>query len=217
MTPHCNEIKGKRILKHFVYISTTKQLYQLSIGDKINRFKMVCTFQLLLICVFFLKTCSLIICQTNLINNKPVLQRRYQTVIFAESDGLNEKPKGFGRPKIVASSKEIIADASTSIETDGAVQKIPEMKTPRQRMIEELDSKIKTLQEEEQLLASDPSVGAVPEIVANRMIGRIVRIFPPSVRADRHLIFCSFFHLGCLFRHSCFWGLVDIRWSFFLF
>ena len=33
------------------------------------------------------------------------------------------------------------------------------------------------LKEEEDLIASDPSVGAVPEVVANRMIGRIAAFF----------------------------------------
>lgn len=41
------------------------------------------------------------------------------------------------------------------------------------RRLSELDDKIRKLKEEEALIASDPSVGAVPELVANRMIRRI--------------------------------------------
>jgi len=33
------------------------------------------------------------------------------------------------------------------------------------------------LKEEEDLISSDPSVGAVPEVVADRMIGRIAAFF----------------------------------------
>ena len=40
-----------------------------------------------------------------------------------------------------------------------------------------LDEKIARLREEEEMLATDPSVGAVPEMVADRMIGRIVAFF----------------------------------------
>ena len=36
---------------------------------------------------------------------------------------------------------------------------------------EALNEKIQRLREEEELIASDPSVGAVPELIANRMIG----------------------------------------------
>jgi hypothetical protein len=41
----------------------------------------------------------------------------------------------------------------------------------------ELDEKIARLKEEEDLIATDPSVGAVPEMVADRMIGRIIAFF----------------------------------------
>lgn len=49
--------------------------------------------------------------------------------------------------------------------------------TPRARREAELDEKIARLKEEEDLISSDPSVGAVPELVADRMIGRIVAFF----------------------------------------
>ena len=49
--------------------------------------------------------------------------------------------------------------------------------TPRARREAELDEKIARLKEEEDLLSTDPSVGAVPELVADRMIGRIVAFF----------------------------------------
>jgi hypothetical protein len=42
---------------------------------------------------------------------------------------------------------------------------------------EDIARKMKELEEEEALIASDPSVGAVPEIVANRMITRMAGFF----------------------------------------
>lgn len=90
-----------------------------------------------------------------------------------------DQPKGFGRPKtpVVTSTP-----SAPFVEDDGLVTKInteievkpASLKTRRQLMIDELDEKIKKLKDEEDLIASDPSVGAVPELVANRMIGRIV-------------------------------------------
>ena len=57
--------------------------------------------------------------------------------------------------------------------------------TPRARREAELDEKIARLKEEEDLISSDPSVGAVPELVADRMIGRIVAFFGVPVFGGR--------------------------------
>jgi hypothetical protein len=45
------------------------------------------------------------------------------------------------------------------------------------RRVMELEEKIQKLKDEDDLIASDPSVGAVPELVANRMISRIAVFF----------------------------------------
>lgn len=47
-------------------------------------------------------------------------------------------------------------------------------RSERQTREAQLDWKIAKLREEEALMATDPSVGAVPELVANRMLSRIV-------------------------------------------
>ena len=44
-------------------------------------------------------------------------------------------------------------------------------KTKREQRQLRLNDKIQQLREEDELLATDPSVGAVPELVANRMLG----------------------------------------------
>jgi len=49
------------------------------------------------------------------------------------------------------------------------------------------------LREEEDLLAQDPSVGAVPELVANRMIGRIAVFFGVPVFGGMAIFVGSFF------------------------
>ena len=131
-------------------------------------------FQLYLIGVFVVH-CSISLGLKDYNAHKPRLLR-FGTHRFGESDDLDNRPRGFGKPRVVAAAKDINStEVLSTNEKEIKVQAISEVKTPRQRMIEELDSKIMTLKEEEDLLASDPSVGAVPEIVANRMIGRIVR------------------------------------------
>ena len=47
----------------------------------------------------------------------------------------------------------------------------------RTETVESIQQKLDKLREEEEMLAEDPSVGAVPEIVANRMIKRIAFFF----------------------------------------
>ena len=71
-------------------------------------------------------------------------------------------------------------EESTSDATSSSNIKVEEKRsyiTPRARREAELDEKIARLKEEEDLLSTDPSVGAVPELVADRMIGRIVAFF----------------------------------------
>ena len=67
-------------------------------------------------------------------------------------------------------------------------------KDQRNQKILELDDKIKRLREEEELIASDPSVGAVPEIVANRMITRIAGFFGIPVFGGLSIFVAAFFY-----------------------
>jgi hypothetical protein len=66
---------------------------------------------------------------------------------------------------------------STETSLDDVIKKTPMMIKARKQKLRVLESKVSQLREEEQLLSSDPSVGAVPEIVANRMIQRITFFF----------------------------------------
>ena len=58
----------------------------------------------------------------------------------------------------------------------------------------ELEDKIRRLKEEEDLIASDPSVGAVPEIIANRMITRIAGFFGIPVFGGLAIFVGAFFY-----------------------
>eukprot|EP00596_Hydrurales_sp_CCMP1899_P007738 CAMPEP_0119042258 /NCGR_PEP_ID=MMETSP1177-20130426/14492_1 /TAXON_ID=2985 /ORGANISM="Ochromonas sp, Strain CCMP1899" /LENGTH=192 /DNA_ID=CAMNT_0007008911 /DNA_START=329 /DNA_END=907 /DNA_ORIENTATION=+ len=66
--------------------------------------------------------------------------------------------------------------------------------TPRARREAELDEKIARLKEEEDLIATDPSVGAVPELVADRMIGRIIAFFGVPVFGGLAIFVGAFFY-----------------------
>ena len=97
--------------------------------------------------------------------------------------------KGFGKKKEVVKELEqkqpFNSRLNPSAETTAAEVTVSASKseeknlyaTPRARREAELDEKIARLKEEEDLISSDPSVGAVPELVADRMIGRIVAFF----------------------------------------
>ena len=64
----------------------------------------------------------------------------------------------------------------------------------RSKSMVELDDKIRRLKEEEDLIASDPSVGAVPEIIANRMITRIAGFFGIPVFGGLAIFVGAFFY-----------------------
>lgn len=101
----------------------------------------------------------------------------------------DESGKGFGKKKEAAKvpdqkqpfntrlnpAEESATNAISS--SDIKVEEKRSYITPRARREAELDEKIARLKEEEDLLSTDPSVGAVPELVADRMIGRIVAFF----------------------------------------
>lgn len=108
--------------------------------------------------------------------------------------------KGFGAPKTTPvvpqtkkgkKSKQVAAPAMQSqpasqptneisgevVDIDTAIKSSQVYQSTTSRQELELQEKIDKLREEEELLAQDASVGAVPEIVANRMIGRIAAFF----------------------------------------
>lgn len=109
--------------------------------------------------------------------------------------------KGFGKKKIDEKDASIVNDQSVgsdgtetttlsatesdvelntkAIENDPskAILQTKMFKSMKKKEDEELQRKIKELEEEEALIASDPSVGAVPQIVADRMIVRIAGFF----------------------------------------
>lgn len=76
---------------------------------------------------------------------------------------------------------------------DEMIQNTDMFKKKRQFQQEALEEKIQRLREEEELLASDPSVGAVPELVANRMLGRIVVFFGIPVFGGLAIFVTAFF------------------------
>ena len=97
-----------------------------------------------------------------------------------------ESGKGFGKKK--AAIKEVatkqpfnarLNPESETPESTAIVRSKDEnlYQTPRARREAELDEKIARLKEEEDLISGDTSVGAVPELIADRMIGRIIAFF----------------------------------------
>jgi len=67
-------------------------------------------------------------------------------------------------------------------------------KSDRLRREDILNEKIKRLQAEDELIASDPSVGAVPELVADRMIRRIAVFFGVPVFGGLSIFVGAFFY-----------------------
>lgn len=85
---------------------------------------------------------------------------------------------------------------STNIESgnvDELIQSTDMFKKKRQNRIDILNENIQKLKEEEDLIATDPSVGAVPELVANRMLGRIIVFFGIPVFGGLAIFVGSFF------------------------
>jgi hypothetical protein len=126
------------------------------------------------------------------------------------------KGKGFGPPKQIPVDPTPPSDTKSSAESSGSteitanagsgasvvgpdadpialIESTPRYKNIRERRNAELDEKIRKLKEEDDLIASDPSVGAVPEIVANRMIGRIVAFLGIPVFGGMLIFVLAFF------------------------
>jgi hypothetical protein len=115
-----------------------------------------------------------------------------------EYDGSKLPFKGFGKKEIISSSSKSKEKTPVEIEADqkleDEIRKTNMFKNMRQRREDALDSKIARLKEEEELIASDPSVGAVPEVVANRMLGRMVLFFGLPVFGGLAIFVGAFFY-----------------------
>ena len=86
------------------------------------------------------------------------------------------------------------AEPGGSVNVDEAIESSKLFKSTRARQEALLDEKIAKLKEEEDLIASDPSVGAVPELVADRMIGRIAAFFGIPVFGGLAIFVGAFFY-----------------------
>lgn len=84
---------------------------------------------------------------------------------------LNVENSEVAPKELLESNEESINTSSMS--TDDIIKSTSMYKKARQRQEMELDEKIQKLQQQEIEQAADPSVGAVPELIANRMITRI--------------------------------------------
>lgn len=142
---------------------------------------------------------------------------RSPSVLFAKKETKSAGGKGFG--KVVEVAKTSSADTetatittsqdfttadiasnevkseSTNILTDN--EKIRSTKLFRKMKLEKirsLEEKLKYLKDEETLIASDPSVGAVPELVADRMIKRITLFFGIPVFGGLMIFVGAFFY-----------------------
>lgn len=74
-------------------------------------------------------------------------------------------------------SSPLSSNPNEPLDIDQAIKDSQLIKRIKAEKIATLKQKIQALKEEEELISSDPSVGAVPEIVANRMINRIAAFF----------------------------------------
>lgn len=105
--------------------------------------------------------------------------------------------KGVGTSTEMASSGEANDSLRTSsgpVDLNDAIESSKLFKSTRARQEALLDEKIARLREEEEMLATDPSVGAVPEMVADRMIGRIAAFFGVPVFGGLAIFVGAFFY-----------------------
>lgn len=100
-------------------------------------------------------------------------------IIIDDEDNDKEEFKGFGKKKVIMSSSEIQKNNQViqDPKVDEVIQASGRFTRMRENREKELDDKIAILKEEDDLIATDPSVGAVPQIVADRMITRIATFF----------------------------------------
>lgn len=106
---------------------------------------------------------------------------RHATRLRSEETG-----KGFGKKKVAVKETSAKQPFNTRLNSESETPESTAIvrskdenlyQTPRARREAELDEKIARLKEEEDLISGDTSVGAVPELIADRMIGRIIAFF----------------------------------------
>lgn len=131
--------------------------------------------------------------------------------------------KGFGAPKkqdedvkeIVSTNENVVSvDTTVPVPVSAVTKIVPGsnlndlsslsaedqilstnmFKNKQVRAIESLEEKIARVQAEEDLIADDPSVGAVPELVADRMLGRIIAFFGIPVFGGLAVFVGAFFY-----------------------
>jgi hypothetical protein len=130
---------------------------------------------------------------------------------------LKAKGKGFGKPKeqpepVVKrrveeqepkvatnripedASPELDAATLASMSDEDKILNTQMFKKKMTRDQEDLEDKIRRVREEEELISQDPSVGAVPEIVADRMLGRIIAFFGVPVFGGLAIFVGAFFY-----------------------
>lgn len=145
------------------------------------------------------------------------------TTLHAKKDSISSPKKGFGQVKKDVSSEakasevnqvnKMMDDEGRPVPDGAAVVVQVEdgnrgvamsdediilntkmFKSDRLRREDILNEKIKRLQAEDELIASDPSVGAVPELVADRMIRRIAVFFGVPVFGGLSIFVGAFFY-----------------------
>jgi hypothetical protein len=102
----------------------------------------------------------------------------------AEIETEDDSPRGFGKPrqkqeqqKNNKKKRKSAGDMVADQKIEGAINSSPRFTRMRDARERELDEKIRRLKEQDDEVALDPSVGAVPQVVADRMITRIATFF----------------------------------------
>ena len=127
-----------------------------------------------------------------------------------ESDGSKTRGRGFGTSPATATADKTSASTTvmssdqplsenndideSQMTTDDKIKSTEFYQKIRSEKIRSLQEKLKFVQDEEQLIASDPSVGAVPELVAERMIKRIALFFGIPVFGGLMVFVGAFFY-----------------------
>ena len=86
------------------------------------------------------------------------------------------------------------SDKGVAMSEDDMILNTKMFKSDRLRREDLLNEKIKRLKAEDDLIATDPSVGAVPELVADRMIRRIAVFFGVPVFGGLSIFVGAFFY-----------------------
>lgn len=118
-----------------------------------------------------------------------------RSIIFDNPAGEIEDIAPPSKPYSASSneSKKEIETKVKSVDIDRVFEKSKMVQDSNKRREILLDEKIRQVRDEEQLIASDPSVGAVPELVADRMIGRIATFFGIPVFGGLAIFVIAFF------------------------